>query len=157
MSKQAENLEDTLEESKIIAAMDEVGNPLELPASDIPILELATQGASPKNIANSTGYPLSYVRSFLNREDVQDYLVELKRAMNNILQMKLLDTYQRMLTDRIGILTAEGADFSKLSGKDTLDIMKALQTLTDSIERSNKEDKESNTLIQIYQQLGLNT
>jgi hypothetical protein len=62
-----------------------------------------------------------------------------------------------MLTDRIGILTAEGADFSKLSGKDTLDIMKALQTLTDSIERSNKEDKESNTLIQIYQQLGLNT
>jgi hypothetical protein len=180
MSKEAENLEDILGDlekstgvvkfnnppedkpidikqeakSNMLKAMDEIGNPLELSTADLPILEMACQGAAPKVIAQAVGYPLSYVRSFLKREDVQEYMIELKKAMGNVLQMKLLDVYQRMLSDRIDKIAEEG-DFANLSNKDTLEIMKALQSLTFEIEKAAKEDKEADVLVQLYTTLGV--
>jgi hypothetical protein len=132
---------DTIEETKSL----QVFKPLERQ-----VIELALDALSPDTIALRTALPVSVVRAILARKDVKEHLEFLSTELNAAEVIRLKSLYGKVLDARIE--EADG-DLSKLSKRDTLDIMKAYQELLVAERKAQKPEQEQNVFINILNQV----
>ncbi len=118
------------------------------------ILEGILQNKTVAQIAQVVGLPQSSIRAYLSRKEVQEYLKELRDAINVNNQLILQDTLGKILQARISKIEEEcDGDFSQLTDKDTLDVIKAFSDVTGSIEKNKKAEEQSDIFVQIYNQV----
>lgn len=117
---------------------------------ELSIIEGILLNKTPAQVASEVGLPSSSVKAFLARKEVQEYLAELRDALNVQNQLIIQDTLGKMLQARIANMEEEGGDFAELSEKDTLDIIKAFADITNAIEKNKKAENEQDIFVQIY-------
>ena len=99
-------------------------------------------GSSTKTISKALRMPESFVRTFLNKNKVKAYIREQKELAAELTQLKLQGVLTQVLEERID---ACDGDISKLTKKDTLDVIKVLQDLSSGVvkgaQQTESEDK----------------
>jgi len=114
------------------------------------VIELALDTHSPDTIALRLALPVSIVRSILARKDIKEHLQYLSTELNATEVLRLKGLYGKLLDSR---LTEADGDLSKLSRRDTLDIMKAYQDLLMAERKSQKPEQEQNIFVNILNQV----
>lgn len=106
------------------------------------ILELTLGGDSPYKVSKKLRIPDTFIRTFLNKSKVKNYVREQKELAAEITQLKIQGLLTSVLEERI---EACDGDISKLTKKDTLDVIKLLQEVSSGIvkgaQQSESEDK----------------
>ena len=118
---------------------------------ELSILEGILLNKTPAQVATEVGLPAHSVKAYLSRKDVQEYLAELRDALNLQNQLILQDTLGKILQDRIAHLESE--DYSELTKKDTLDVIKVFSEVTSAISKSKKDSEQADVFVQIYNQV----
>lgn len=117
------------------------------------ILEYTLKGHTPDLIAVQLALPKSYVRSFLLKKEVKDYLRELKEAKSQLLQLRALDIYSKIVDSRIATMEENGEDFSSLTNKDTIDVLRSAVELASGIDKARQSAQEGDVYVSILQQV----
>lgn len=102
------------------------------------LLMLSLGGDSPLTIARKLRVPESFVRTFLNKNKVKAYVREQKELAAEIVQLKIQGLLTEVLEERID--ACEG-DMSKLTKKDTLDVLKLLQEVSSGIVKGSQQSE----------------
>jgi len=138
----------------IIEAMDNTPSDLMLTGIEKSIIEHTLQGLAIPTISYKLGVPESYIRNFIRKPKVKDYLKELKEAINELDQLMISSTLRKMVSSRVERIEEDPeADFGDLSKRDTLDIIRVFSDITNNIAKNQKEDKETSVFANIYQQI----
>ena len=117
------------------------------------ILEYTLKGMTPETTAVSLGLPKAFVRGFLLKKDVKDYLRELKEAKSQLMQLRALDIYGEIIDARIDKMQEEGEGYESLSKKDTVDILRAAIELSNGIDKSRAGEAEGDIYVNILNQV----
>lgn len=115
------------------------------------ILESVLAGDTPRVTATRLRIPKSFILTFLNKPKVKEYIRQQKELAAEIVQLKI----QGLLTDVLEERIAEvDGDLSKLTNKDTLDVLKLLADISGGIvkgqQQSEAEDKYSLILQKVF-------
>ena len=111
------------------------------------VIELASRSNSLGDISLKLALPLSTVEAILCRKDVQEHLVMLSDAMNQVSMMRLKGILQESIESRI-----EGTDdMADISRKDTLELIKAYADIITSERKLKAPEKEQNIYLNILQ------
>jgi len=106
------------------------------------ILVASLEGGSTKQIAAMLRVPPTFIRTFLNKGKVKEYLREQKELAAELVQLKIQELLTGVVEQRIE--EADG-DMSKITKKDTLEVIKVLQDISSGIvkgaQKSESEDK----------------
>ena len=138
----------------IVEALDTTPSDLVTSSLEKGILEHALQGINISSTAFSLGIPESYIRTYLRKPKVREYLQELKGVMAEIDQLMLTDTLRKIVGSRIEDMEDDDeASYSTLTKKDTLDVIKVFSEMTNNITKGQKEEKETTVFNTIYQQV----
>lgn len=114
------------------------------------IIELALSNNSADTIALKMALPPLAIKKILAREDISGYIRSISEELNAMEVARLKSLYASMIDARV----EEGdGDMSKVSKKDTLDIMKAYGELIMSERKTKVEDKENNVFVNILNQI----
>ena len=138
--------------SSILEAIDSVYSTLAPSALERSILELSLAGTPIGQMSYKLGIPEGHIRTFIRRPKVKEYLKEVREAMVEIDQLMLSNTLRKIVGDRIDSME-DAQDFSNLSRKDTLDVIKVFMELNQSTAKGQDKEKETNVFTTIYQQV----
>jgi hypothetical protein len=133
-------------------ALDSVSTSIALSGLERKILEGVLIGTPISQLSYSLGIPENHIRTFLVRPKVKEYLKEVREAMIEMDQLMLTDALRRIVSDRISKLE-DPTDFSGLSQKDTLDIIKVFMESNVNTQKAKEASKETNVFTAIYQQV----
>jgi len=138
--------------SSILEAIDSVYTTLAPSALEKSILEYSLSGTPIGQMSYKLGIPEGHIRTFIRRPKVKEYLKEVREAMVEIDQLMLSDTLRRIVGDRINGME-EDEDFSNLSRKDTLDVIKVFMELNQATAKGQEKAQETNIFTSIYAQV----
>ncbi len=138
--------------SSILEAIDSVYSTLAPSAIEKSILEYTLSGVPISQIAFKLGIPVGHVRTFIRRPKVKEYLKEVREALVEIDQLMLTDTLRKIVGARIENLE-DPEDFSQLTRKDTLDVIKVFLESNVATAKGQKDAVETNVFTTIYAQV----
>lgn len=134
-------------------ALDTTESSLSISPTERGILECALAGNSVNQIAIKLCVPLVTVRTYLRRKAVKEFISEVKTSMNEIDQMMITSVMRKTLGARIDKIEEGSGDYSLITKKDTLDIIKVFSDITNNIHKQQKEEKSDDVFVNIYNQI----
>lgn len=126
---------------------------LQLSPIEEEIVKGSAEGYSVVDLSVNLGLPKSTITNTLKKPKIKKYLDEMIKARNQSIQMHLPNLLMEILGDKVAKVKEDPeARLADITRKDVVDIAKVLNELTKS---SQDTEKETNNLVQIYNQLGV--
>lgn len=113
------------------------------------ILERTIEGMSVRAIAVSLKVPQAYVRTFLNKPKVKQYLKEIKESVANTTQLKLQGVLLSILEEQIDSVES----IKELTRKDPLEVMKLLAEISNQITKQEAQAEETDKYTSILERV----
>lgn len=114
------------------------------------ILEAAIQGTSIYRISVQLKIPQTFIRVFLSKTGVKKFLKEQNEVAAQNIQLKLQGLLSEILEER---LEEVDGDLSKLTKKDTLEVMKLLNDIASGISKQSAQSEETDKYAVLLEQV----
>ena len=113
------------------------------------IIEYILTGISIPQIAYKLSVPEGHIRTLIRKPKVKEYLQTLRESLVEVDQLMLTGTLRKMLQSKIDNLE-DPNDFSQLTKKDTLDVIKVFLDTNNATIKAQKEDETQSVFVDIY-------
>lgn len=113
------------------------------------ILERTLEGMSVKTIAVSLKVPQVYIRGFLSKPKVKEYLKSIKESVANTTQLKLQGVLLAILEEQIDSVD----NLADLTRKDPLEVMKLLSEISGQIIKQEAQEEETDKYASILEKV----
>lgn len=117
------------------------------------IVTLAIQGETPIRIAKSLELSIKAVRGFLIKPEVVEYLEKMRDATATYSQLLTQDLLTKIIEARLEELEENGESMANFTEKDTLEVIRELQNVSNNIQKNKQKDQDTNVFLQIYNQI----
>lgn len=114
------------------------------------ILEGAIQGTSIYRLSIQLKIPQTFIRTFLSKNHVKKFLKEQNEVAAQNVQLKLQGLLSEILEERLE--EVEG-DLSKLTNKDTLEVMKLLNDIASGVAKQSAQSEETDKYAAILEKV----